>query len=207
MSAAGLPARVGAGEPRDLLPPAIRPLRAAMEAEWLRLGLHRGETLGEAIRRGAERFPDCELVFHSEVRPSTVTLPELVARAERVAAAWHRLGLREGDVVAIQMPNWAETAISYAAAGLLGAVFVPIVQIYGPAEVGFILRQSRARALLVPTRFRRLDYSDGIGPLNLLCMSMARWRNCAPRRPGAGRARSGRRRPRPSSVKVPPRRS
>jgi acyl-CoA synthetase (AMP-forming)/AMP-acid ligase II len=168
LSAPDLPARIGAGEARDLLPPAIRPLRAEMEAEWRRLGLHRGETLGEAIRRGAERFPDCKLVFHSDVRPSTLTLPALVARAERVAAGWHRLGMREGDVIAIQMPNWAETAISYAAAGLLGVVFVPIVQIYGPAEVGFILRQSRARALLVPTRFRRLDYSDGIGPLGEL---------------------------------------
>jgi len=161
-------ARIGASDPRELLPPEVRPLRAAMEAEWRRLGLHRGETLGEAIRRGAARFPDCELVFHSATRPATLTLPALVARAERVAAAWHGLGLREGDVIAIQMPNWAETAISYAAAGLLGAVFVPIVQIYGPAEVGFILRQSRARAMLVPTRFRRLDYGEGLAGLGAL---------------------------------------
>ncbi|HEY2055560.1 MAG TPA: AMP-binding protein [Solirubrobacterales bacterium] len=153
---------IGAGDPRALLPAAIRPLRAAMEEEWRRLGLHRGETLGAAVRNGAERFPGTELVFHSEVRPATVTLAELLARADRVAAAWHGLGLREGDVIAIQMPNWAETALAYAAAALLGAVFVPIVQIYGPAEVGFILRQSRARALLVPTRFRRLDYSAGL---------------------------------------------
>ncbi|MBN9623697.1 MAG: AMP-binding protein [Actinobacteria bacterium] len=160
--------RIGTTDPRELLPEAIRPLRAAMEEEWRRLGLHRGETLGEVVRGGAEQFPGTELVFHSEVRPATLTLAELLARAKRVAGAWHALGLREGDVVAIQMPNWAETAIAYAAAGLLGAVFVPIVQIYGPAEVGFILRQSRARALLVPTRFRRLDYSEGLAGLGEL---------------------------------------
>ncbi|MBS1676717.1 MAG: AMP-binding protein [Actinobacteria bacterium] len=161
-------ARIGAVDPRALLPEEIRSLRAAMEAEWRRLGLHRGETLGEAVRRGAELFPDTELVFHSAVRPATLTLAGLLARAERIAGAWHRLGLREGDVIAIQMPNWAETALAYAAAGLLGAVFVPIVQIYGPVEVGFVLRQSRARALLVPTRFRRLDYGEGLTGLGEL---------------------------------------
>jgi acyl-CoA synthetase (AMP-forming)/AMP-acid ligase II len=160
--------RIGRSDPRALLPPAIRPLRAAIEAEWRRLGLHRGETLGEAVRAGAARFPGTKLVFHSEIRPATLTLAELLARAERVAGAWHRLGMREGDVIAIQMPNWAETAIAYAAAALLGAVFIPIVQIYGPSEVGFILRQSRARAMLVPTRFRRLDYSVGLAPLGEL---------------------------------------
>jgi len=161
-------ARIGRSDPRELLPAAIRPLRAAMEAEWRRLGFHRGETLAEAVRAGAAAFPDTELVFHSEARPATLTLARILARAERVAGAWHRLGMREGDVIAIQMPNWAETAIAYAAAALLGAVFIPIVQIYGPAEVGFILRQSRARALLVPTRFRRLDYGEGLAGLGEL---------------------------------------
>lgn len=164
----GEPARVGRGDPRELLPAAIRPLREEMEREWERLGHHRGRTLAEELRLGADRYPECRLVLHSATRPATLTLPELVAAGERIAAAWHQLGLREGDVIAIQMPNWAETAVSYAAAAFLGAVFVPIVPIYGSAEVGFILRQSRARALLVPTRLRRLDYSAGLRDLGEL---------------------------------------
>jgi acyl-CoA synthetase (AMP-forming)/AMP-acid ligase II len=156
------------GDPRDALPEAVRAHRDEFEREWERLGRHRGLTLAEELRLGARTYPDCELVFHSELRPATLTLAEMVAEGERMAAAWHAVGLRQGDIVAIQMPNWAETAIAYAATALLGAVFIPIVQIYGPQELSFILRQSRARALIVPTRFRRLDYTGGIadfGPL------------------------------------------
>ena len=53
-----------------------------MEEQWRRLGLHRGETLGEAVRAGAASFPETTLVFHSEVRPATLTLGELLTRAE-----------------------------------------------------------------------------------------------------------------------------
>jgi acyl-CoA synthetase (AMP-forming)/AMP-acid ligase II len=146
----------------------VRAHRDRFEQEWERLGRHRGLTLAEELRLGARTYPDCELVFHSELRPATLTLAEMFAEGERMAAAWHAIGLRQGDVVAIQMPNWAETAVAYAATALLGAVFIPIVQIYGPQELGFILRQSRARALIVPTRFRRLDYTGGIADFGQL---------------------------------------
>ena len=57
----------------------------------------------------------------------------------------------------MQLPNWPQTAIVYYAIAALGAVLIPIVSIYGPAEVGFILRQSGARALVMPARYRRID--------------------------------------------------
>jgi len=41
---------------------------------------------------------------------------------------------------------------------LCGAVLVPIVHIYGVAEVGFILAQSGARVLIMPERFRTISY-------------------------------------------------
>ncbi len=41
---------------------------------------------------------------------------------------------------------------------LLGATVVPIIHIYGPREVGFILRQSGAKVLVMPDRWRTIDY-------------------------------------------------
>ena len=41
---------------------------------------------------------------------------------------------------------------------LVGAVLVPVVHIYGPRELGFILRESRARLLVTPDRLGRRDY-------------------------------------------------
>jgi len=155
-------------DPRSSLPPAIAPLRAAMDAEWRRLGYHREMTLSRELELGARNHPGCRLIFDSKSRPGEVPLPQLVSRSKHMAGVFHALGLREADVIAIQMPNWAETAIAYGAAAFLGAVFVPIVQIYGPSEVGYILRESGARALIVPTRFRRLDYTNGIEDLGSL---------------------------------------
>jgi NAD(P)-dependent dehydrogenase (short-subunit alcohol dehydrogenase family) len=50
----------------------------------------------------------------------------------------------------------------------IGAVLVPIVHIYGPAEVGFILRQSRARFLAVPYRWRGIDFLERVEAVGAL---------------------------------------
>ena len=51
-----------------------------------------------------------------------------------------------------------EAAITFYACAMLGVTLVPIVHFYGPKEVGFILRQSRARALVIVSRFGKRDY-------------------------------------------------
>ena len=56
------------------------------------------------------------------------------------------------------MPNWLEAAATFWAVAFLGAVPVPIVHFYGPKEVGFILRQSGARVLVIADRFGHLDF-------------------------------------------------
>ena len=121
-------------------------------------GVYKGRTLADEMRAGAVAHPDARMVFHSETHPAEATLPELQARSHALAGALHALGLRPGDVVAVQVPNWLEGALAFQAAMALGVVVVPIIHIYGPAEVGFILRQSRARALICPDRWRHIDY-------------------------------------------------
>ena len=98
------------------------------------------------------------MTFAGSDRRDQLNVARLLERSEHVAAALQADGITAGDVVAIQVPNWAEGAVMYAAALLLGAVIVPVVHIYGPAEVGFILRQSGARVLVMPDRWRRIDY-------------------------------------------------
>ena len=77
-----------------------------------------------------------------------------------MASAFAAQGVGRGDVVAIQLPNWAETAVAYLAFAMLGAVFVPIVHIYGPRETDWILRASGARMLLCPDRWGNLDFLE-----------------------------------------------
>ena len=61
-------------------------------------------------------------------------------------------------MVAFQLPNWVEAAITFYACSMVGVTLVPIVHFYGPKEVGFILRQSGARALVIVSRIGQRDY-------------------------------------------------
>jgi acyl-CoA synthetase (AMP-forming)/AMP-acid ligase II len=90
------------------------------------------------------------------------TLGELVAEAERVAGGLQGQGIGPGDVVAVQLGSTYEGAITQAAVALCGAVLLPIVQIYGPRELAFILRQSAAVALVLPATFRGREHAAAL---------------------------------------------
>ena len=84
------------------------------------------------------------------------TFAELAARAERMAVALGRIGVRAGDVVSWQLPNWFEGAALAAAIDRLGAVSNPIITIYRAEEVSFVCRQARSRVLVVPGVVREI---------------------------------------------------
>ena len=144
----------------------IRADRAALRERWYREGVYTERTLADEMRAGAARFPTARMIFHSEERPAAATLGEMHEQSLALAGAFESLGLGPGDVVAIQVPNWLEGALVFQAAMLLGVVTLPIVHIYGPAEVEFILRQSGARAFVCPDRWRRIDYLERLAKLD-----------------------------------------
>lgn len=142
--------------------------RADLRRRWYAEGWFGTQDLAQAFTRSAAVHPDACLHFAGSDHSGTIRLPELLRRGTAVATALRHRGLRAGDAVAVQVPNWVEGAVAYVAAMLLGAVVVPVIHIYGAAEVGFILRQSRARALIMPDRWRRFDYTNRLatmGPL------------------------------------------
>ena len=66
----------------------------------------------------------------------------LAAAAERLAGGLAARGVRAGDVVAFQLPNWTETLVVLLAAARLGAVANPVLPIYRRRELGFILAEA-----------------------------------------------------------------
>jgi acyl-CoA synthetase (AMP-forming)/AMP-acid ligase II len=93
---------------------------------------------------------------------TTATVKEIRSASLAVAATLQQLGVAAGDSVAVQLTNGIECAISYQAVLLCGAVLVPIVHIYGPEEVGFILTDSGAKVLIMLAGFRSTDYRERI---------------------------------------------
>lgn len=134
--------------------------RAERRDHWYREGVYGADTIHDHFRRGAESFPLTTMHFVGGPNPSSAGLGEMYGRSLRLAGGLAELGVGPGDVVAIWVPNWIEGALTTQAAMMLGATVVPIIHIYGPHEVGFILRQSGARVLVLPDRWRNIDYRE-----------------------------------------------
>jgi acyl-coenzyme A synthetase/AMP-(fatty) acid ligase len=136
------------------------PVRAALFDDYRRRGLWGTATFNDALAEGAlTRWPDNLFVVASPTRPATLTYREMHERGLELAGALHALGLRKGDVLAMEMPNWMEACLLYHAATVLGVVVTPIIHIYQAKEVEFILRQSGAKAFVVPDDWRGVDYT------------------------------------------------
>jgi len=111
-------------------------------------------TLTEAL---AAREPDRVLIIEQE-REYTASM--LFDEARRLASALIRRGLKPGDVISYQIPNWYEGCVINIAAALAGLAVNPLVPIYRDAEVRFMLQDVGSRMVFVPERFRNHDYAD-----------------------------------------------
>ena len=145
--------------------------RAPFIPRWRELGVWPDRTLGNAMAETAAARPDAPLVIHSETRLATITAHDIHRQGLGIAGAFHAIGLRTGDVVAIQTPNWLEGVLVYRAAAALGCVILPIVHTFGPAEVSYVLKNSGARALVVPDRWRNIDYLERLSKIDAPSLS------------------------------------
>ena len=94
-----------------------------------------------------------------------LTFAELERLSHRVACGLYHFGLRPGDVVSAQLPNWAEWLIMHCAITKVGAVTNSIGAMYRQKEVGYILGYAGTRMMLLPDNYRRFDYLDMITEL------------------------------------------
>jgi len=69
---------------------------------------------------------------------------QLQAHANRLSHALVAMGVRRGDRVAIVMPQRFETAVAYMAVLQMGAVGMPLSQLFGPDALAFRLHDSEA---------------------------------------------------------------
>lgn len=148
---------------------AILAQRAPYRERWESAGFWSNKTLYDRIQEGVDRSPNAQLVYASETRPAETTLREALNDSEVLARAWAARGLRAGDVAVVQVPHWREGMLAWLAALRLGLVVVPLVHIYGAAELGFVLRQTRAKLLVTPVEWRKIDYATRLsaaGPVD-----------------------------------------
>jgi len=137
-----------------------RTIRELNAEHWYRTGFYRTETLSQAMDRAVREHPHNQFHFHVGGVATTLTTAEIGRQGRRLAGALYTLGVRKGDVFAMQLPTRPETLVLYIAAIHAGATLLPIVHTYGPAELGFILRASRARWFAMPDRSGNIDFIE-----------------------------------------------
>ena len=82
------------------------------------------------------------------LQPRRHSFAELMAQANRLSNLLAEQGVRRGDRVAIVLPQRFETAVAYMAVLQMGAVGMPLSQLFGPEALEFRLRDSEAVAAI-----------------------------------------------------------
>ena len=108
----------------------------------------------------ADAAPDriATVEYNSDGTRSTLTYAELEDRVGRIANGMVRLGIRKGDVVSVQLPNWWQFQAVHLACLRIGAVTNPIMPIFRARELRFMLRHAGSKLVICPRTFRGFDH-------------------------------------------------
>lgn len=131
-------------------------LTDAMVAKYRAEHSWRDRTISEDLDQLWTVRPTQPLVIEPHVSRN---VEEVRQDARMLAGALAGKGLRRGDVVSFQLPNWYEAVLIELACAYGGFVCNPIVPIYRATEVDFILRDAGSKIFFVPESFRNFDYA------------------------------------------------
>jgi acetyl-CoA synthetase len=109
----------------------------------------------------------------SAQRESEFTYEQLHRHACALSLRLQNLGIKKGDVVAIVLPQRFETAVAYMAVLQLGAVAMPLSQLFGPQALEFRLNDSEAVAAIGDD-----STLAGLMSVRAQCKSVKHWISC-----------------------------
>lgn len=132
-------------------------LSEQMIAQYRSAGHWHDRTIADCLDELCDTRPNQKLVVEAG---STYTAVQVRRDALKLAGVLSRRGLKAGDVVSVQLPNWHEQVLIELACAYGGFVCNPIVHIYREAEVDFIIRDSGSRVLFIPEQFRNFNHLE-----------------------------------------------
>lgn len=113
--------------------------------------------LAELFRAQVQAHRDRELLVGAGQR---WTYGQVDERAEALATSLADLGLRAGDRLAIDLPNWPEWVVTLLAGARLGLTVVPLDPGLGYHELKYQLRHSEVGAAVVAERYGDTDFLE-----------------------------------------------
>lgn len=108
-------------------------------------GFWNDDRLADYLERRADETPDRVAIAAPD---RDLTYAEWRDRSRRFANALLGLGLRRGDVVAIQLPNRPEFLVAFLGVAMMGGVLCTLHMPYRAGEMAPLMNHGRARAVI-----------------------------------------------------------
>lgn len=120
-------------------------------------------TIAQGAWEKAQERPD-EVAIYLEGEPA-ITYGSIASEARRLITSLQQLGMKSGDVISFQLPNWRESVVIDIAASALGLIVNPVIPIYRDRELRFILSDAKTRLIYIPEQVRSLEFPSMIASL------------------------------------------
>lgn len=120
------------------------------------------KTLGDLIEEAARQWPSNIALAVGDRR---VTYEQIDSLSSRLALGLLDVGLRSGDMIAVQLPNSIEHFVTILAVAKIGAVCNIVVPLMREKEVTFILKHCKSKAIVIPAAYGKFDYLSMVDKL------------------------------------------
>jgi non-ribosomal peptide synthetase component E (peptide arylation enzyme) len=138
-------------------------LRASVDVleKYHAAGWWRDSGLIADLRRWRDATPDAVAIdaFGAHGERTTVTYRRYAHLVERYAGALRELGVRPGDVVAMQLPNWWQACALYLAVTRLRAVLAPVMTTLRRRELELLLARVGASVFVTVDSWDGFDHA------------------------------------------------
>lgn len=125
------------------------------------------ETLLDILYKTAATNPDKEAIVDPYNRPDLIggdpkrfTYAKMVQAIDLLAAAFEKSGIGKDDVILVQLPNTAETVLTYFASARIGAISSPLSIMARSHELTTAIEVTGARTLVTLPHFHGFDHGQ-----------------------------------------------
>jgi cyclohexanecarboxylate-CoA ligase len=149
---------------------AIAQLRAESELllEYRAGGVWRDSGPLADLRRWRSEAPEATAIIAEETGSTRVrmTFAEYARAVDRFAGALRELGVRRGDVVAVQLPSRWQVPVLMLACLRIGAIFAPIMTTIRPREVERVLHRLEAPVCVTIDRWDGFAHAGALAEMS-----------------------------------------
>jgi acyl-CoA synthetase (AMP-forming)/AMP-acid ligase II/acyl carrier protein len=111
-------------------------------------------TLLEGFQQAVVNAPDAVAVLDGS---QSFTWRQWQDHSNAIARGLQDLGVRQGDVVAVQLPNCMEFLALHVAVAMIGAVLLPVHVDCGRADLDSLVGRTKPSVIVLPARWRDSD--------------------------------------------------